>query len=96
MTVCHLTADVDLRGAIRVAADVLGADMCWFYRGAFHFKINSGDHTVAISRDSANRIRVDLCYLTVAVGTKWTSSRDRARLASLIREGIEELTAVGV
>lgn len=73
---------------LRYVGNLLGQDVCWFLRGAFHFKLGN-EWTVAISPESAGRFRVDTCHLTAARATKWCRAADRSRLESLIREAAD-------
>lgn len=80
---------------LRYVGDLLGVNVCWYYRGAFHFALPDAGWTVAITPDSADRFRVQSCYLSIARATKWVRVSDRARLASLVRDA-EEMTTVGI
>lgn len=88
-----LLIDSELGDALRFVGGLLGEKVCWFYRGSFHFTVN-GDYTVSITPESAGRLRVSSCFLTIPRDTKWTTATDRARLALLVREAAAEQTAV--
>jgi hypothetical protein len=81
---------------LRFVGALLHVNVCWYYAGAFHFRLpDDPGWTVAIRPDSAGRVRVEPCYLSRAVATKWAHVSDRARLASLIRDA-ETMTTVGI
>jgi len=73
---------------LRYVGNLLGQDVCWFLRGAFHFKLGN-EWTVALSPESAGRFRVDTCHLTASRATKWCRATDRSRLDLLIREAAD-------
>lgn len=89
-----LAGDDELRATLRCVGELLDVDVCWYYRGSFHFTVNGDEQTVAITPESANRYRVEGCHLTVSMDRKWVSAKDRARLAALVLDAAEEQTAV--
>jgi hypothetical protein len=74
-----------IRDALEVAADALGADICWYYRGGFHFKL-AGEWTVSISPETAGRLRVETWWMLLPRDRKWVEASDSNRLARLVRE----------
>jgi hypothetical protein len=88
--------DGELFDDLRFVGELLGVKVCWYYDRAFHFRLpDGGGWTVAITPDSAGRLRVEPCYLSRPRATKWAHVSDRARLASLVRDA-ETLTTVGI
>jgi hypothetical protein len=72
-------------------AHLLADDRCWFYDGAFHLPLDAqGSATLAVSPDSAGRIRIDTCAEGVRRATKWARTDDHARLATIVREARDE------
>ena len=71
--------------ALYLAAEVLDEWICYAHEGRYHFPL-SGGWSLALSADSAGRIRVDSCRLTHPVSTMWASARRRDRLAGLVRK----------
>jgi hypothetical protein len=78
----------ELVDALDVAADVLGVDVCWFYRGGFHFRVTSTD-TISLTPETAGRIRIETWHLLRPRGKTWTMSGDSNRLRELIRAAVE-------
>lgn len=72
-------------------AALLADDRCWFYGDAFHLPVDGeGSVTLAVSPDSAGRIRIDTCVEGVRRATKWARIDDHARLAAIVREARDE------
>jgi hypothetical protein len=71
--------------AIYVVAETLDIWECYAHGGRYHFALGGG-WTVAISADSADRIRVETCRLTAPEVTMWTPAHHRDRLAGLVRK----------
>lgn len=71
--------------AIYVAAAALDRWECYAHEGRYHFTLGSG-WSIAISADSADRIRVETCRLTRPVSTMWTLPHHPDRLAGLVRK----------
>lgn len=92
----HVTATVpsttEMLTALRFVADFLGVDRCWYHNGRFHFRV-AVDRTVAITPESARRLRVETCWRTVPRGRTWTRIEDRDRLAELVRGAVDEMLA---
>lgn len=74
----------ELVEAIYEAAAVLDTGTCYAHDGRYHFAL-SGGYSIALSLDSANRIRVETCRLTRPVSTMWVLPHRRDRLAGLVR-----------
>jgi hypothetical protein len=80
-----------VRDVLYRVADVLGWDVCWLYQRRFHFQLAHDGWTLAVSPDSAGRIRFEACHWTRPVATLWIFQDDDARLARIV----EELAAIG-
>lgn len=74
--------------ALEVAADVLGVDVCWYYRGDFHFQLRD-DWTVSITPESAGRLQVQTWNGLRGRDRTWTRLGDDKRLRWLIRSALE-------
>lgn len=71
---------------------ILGEPPCSFFRGAFHFDLDpDGAWTLAVSADSASRIRVATCHLGCERATFWSAEGDADRLALVTREARDEV-----
>lgn len=70
--------------AIYVAAEALDIWECYAHDGRYHFALGGG-LSIAISADSAGRIRVESCRLAYPVSTMWTLAHRLDRLAGLVR-----------
>jgi hypothetical protein len=79
-------ADVsaEIYGALEVAADELGVDVCWYYRGDFHFSL-TGDWTVSLTPESAGRLAVETWHRLRPRDRKWARSGDCKRIRALVR-----------
>lgn len=91
------TADVPsntamYHAAVRVAA-ILGRRWAYLYKRAFHFRLDDG-WTIALSPESAGRIRVEACRWTSPVVTLWVLAEDTERLADLVLELAGEIEGV--
>lgn len=71
--------------AVRTVSRHLGTAVAWYHRGRFHFIVGD-DWTVALSPDSAGRLRVDGCHLTVPRATRWVAATDLGRLTEVVDE----------
>lgn len=76
--------------ALQAVADALDVSLCWYYRRAFHFVVDV-DWTVAITPESAGRLRIETCRRTVPHGRTWTRATDHARLKQLVRDAVDEV-----
>jgi hypothetical protein len=74
--------------ALEVAADALGVDICWYYRGDFHFRLRDG-WTVSITPETAERLRVETWIGLRRRDRKWARSGDCDRLRWLVRNAHE-------
>lgn len=80
-----------VRDALYEVGELLGRDVCWLYQRRFHFPLEEDGWTLAVSPDSAGRIRFEACHWTRPVATLWKFDDDEARLADVVRE----LAAIG-
>lgn len=84
------TRDADgdrMRDALIVVADVLGHNVCWLLEDRFHFLLDDGEcATLAVSADSAERVRLEAWHGRRVIGTVWTLAHDHARLAAIARD----------
>lgn len=71
--------------AVFTAAETLDRWECYAHEGRYHFLLGGG-YSVALSLDSADRIRVESCRLTRPVSTMWVFAHHRDRLAGLVRK----------
>jgi hypothetical protein len=70
--------------AVYVAAAALEVWECYAHEGRYHFTLGGG-WTVALSADSADRVRVETCRLTRPEATMWVLAHQHDRLAGLVR-----------
>ena len=77
-------------GALDVVAAALDADVCWLYRGGYHFRLPLDDWTLALTPESAGRFRIEACHRTLPRSTVWVLAHDVARLAHVAREIADE------
>lgn len=73
---------------LRYAADLLDVTTCWYYLGAYHFRLGQ-TWSVAITPESAGRLRVDTCRLTISRDTRWCRCCDLRRLRNLILDAAD-------
>jgi hypothetical protein len=73
----------ELADALLVAAEALDQNMCYALDGRFHFTIEGG-WTVAISADSAERLRVETCRLSIPRAAMWVLADKHDRLVGLV------------
>ncbi len=78
-----LPETAELADALDVAAKALGRSECWAVDGRYHFTLSAG-WSVALSSDSARRIRVDLCLRSTPRATMWCLAVSYVRLAGLV------------
>lgn len=84
----HYESRAEIRAALDVAADVLGVDVCWLYRGDFHFRL-SDEWTVSLAPETAGRLRVGTWRCLTPRDRKWLRVGDSGRLADLLRDARE-------
>lgn len=70
--------------AIYTAAETLDVWECYAHEGRYHFSLGGG-WSIALSADSADRVRVESCRLTRPVATMWTPAHRKDRLAGLVK-----------
>lgn len=80
----------DLLDALLVAARVLDNMVCWVIQDRFHFALGSG-WSLALSADSAERIRIEACHRSVPRSSMWTLAHDHARLAAVVERMSNEV-----
>lgn len=73
-----------LSDAVLVAAKALDIWECYAHGDRYHFALGGG-WSLALSSDSADRIRIETCRLTRPVATMWAMSHRVDRLAGLVR-----------
>lgn len=74
----------DLADAVMTAASALGLTECYAHDGRYHFSLGGG-RSIALSADSAGRIRVESCHLCRPESTMWALAHHPARLVSVVR-----------
>lgn len=70
----------ELADALMVAAEALEQDTVYACDGRFHFLVGSG-WSIALSGDSADRIRVESCRLSMPRAAMWVLAEKHDRLA---------------
>jgi hypothetical protein len=78
------TPETTLVDAIYVAAEELDTWECYAHGDRYHFALGNG-WSIALSSDSAGRIRCETCRLTRSVSTMWALAHRPDRLAGLVR-----------
>jgi hypothetical protein len=84
-----------VRTALDVAADVLEAEICWYYRGDFHFHLGD-EWTVSITPETAGRLRVETWHRLRLRDRRWARVEDHARLVELVEAALERRFAARV
>jgi len=73
---------------ILTALDAVAAELdqwiCWHYLGRYHFVLGGG-WSIAISAESAGRVKVETCLRCRPETTMLSLAKDLARLAGLAR-----------
>lgn len=77
--------DVVIRDTLEAVADILAVDMCWYYCGDFHFRLDDG-WTVSITPESADRICVETWFELRLRDRTWARLSDYNRLRALVLE----------
>lgn len=80
----------ELADALDVVADALDRDMCYAYDGRFHFLVGE-DWSIAVSSDSADRLRVESCRLTAPKTCMWVLAGKHDRLRALIAKTLNDV-----
>lgn len=83
----------DLADALLVAADVLDEHVCYAYDGRFHFTLEES-YSIAISSDSADRVRVEICLRSVPRDCMWVLAHRHDRLASVVSKMMTQVAAL--
>lgn len=73
---------------------LLQEPVCWLYEGGYHFRTGVDGWTLAVSPDSARRIRLSACRGAVPVATVWATVDDDSRLEAVVRDLQERADAV--
>jgi hypothetical protein len=76
--------------ALDVVAEKLKLHIAYEHVGAYHFALGGGE-SIAISPDSADRIRVERCHLCRPVTTMWVLAHKLDRLAGLVERMSQEV-----
>lgn len=84
LTIRGAKPPADVVDAVYEAASVLDIWECYQHEGRYHFVLGGG-WSLAVSADSADRVRIETCRLTRPVDTMWATAQRRDRLAGLIR-----------
>lgn len=72
---------------------ILGRPRCSYFDGAFHFDLDPrGDWTLAVSADSASRLRLATCHLGSERATFWASEGDRERFTTIAFAARDEVS----
>lgn len=79
--------------ALRLVRATLGEPCYAVDGGEFRFRL-SGPWSLAISPESAGRLRVSACHRGTPVATLWCLASDRDRLADLALAAQREATAL--
>lgn len=77
--------ETPLVDAIYTAAAALDIWECYAHDQRYHFALGGG-WSLALSADSADRIRIEACSLTRPVSRMWTLARHKDRLAGLVKK----------
>lgn len=96
-TLTRKPSDAKVFQALLLAGSVLGQRYAYWHRGRYHFTITE-DWSIAISAESAGRLRVETCRRAAPMVTLWALADDTDRLAGLVaemREAIGRLAATG-
>jgi hypothetical protein len=78
---------------LRHVGALLGTGVAYVHDGRFYFPLDSR-WAIAISPDSAGRLRVDVCTGARIRATMWTQAWDRDRLADLVLSAKAEALAL--
>lgn len=81
----------ELREALVRVSDTLEQPVAWVHRGRIHF-IVADEWTIAVSAESARRLRLDVCHYTCPRATVWTSIDDHDRLCELVTDLATDLS----
>lgn len=74
-----------LFGCLVEAGHALDRHICYAYEGKFHFILDEG-LTIAVSVDSADRLRIETCQRGKVLDTLWCQAADHPRLAQVVQE----------
>lgn len=94
-TTAGTPSDTKVFQALMLIAGELGQRYAYWHRGRYHFEIDD-EWSIALSAESAGRLRVDACRRTVPVSSLWADADDTDRLAGLVvgmREAIGRVAA---
>jgi len=71
--------------ALTCVGDLLGIRVAFAHAGRYHFPLGDGKR-IAVSSESAGRLRVDAWHGERCTATLWTRIEDTERLAGLVLE----------
>jgi hypothetical protein len=94
-TTASKPSDAKVFQALLLIGGRLGQRYAYWHRGRYHFEIGA-EWSIALSAESAGRLRVDACRHTAVVSSLWTDADDTDRLAVLVvdmREAIGRVAA---
>lgn len=72
--------------------DLTGQGVCYRLDGRYHLPVGeSGANTIALSAESAGRVRLDACRYGEATGSMWCLDGDSERLRAIALGLLDEL-----
>ena len=86
----HAPSTQELADGLMVAAEVLEQDTVYAYDGRFHLLVDS-NYSIALSADSADRIRVEACKLSCPGAPSWVFAGRHDRLKQVITRTLNEV-----
>lgn len=81
----------ELAEALCVVAEKLDRNVCYAHHGRFHFTLGDG-WTIAVSAESAGRLRVETCLRCSPRTRMWVLARKHDRLAGLVARMSQEVS----
>lgn len=73
----------EVADGLMVAAEALEKDVCYALDGRYHFLVE-GPWSIAVSPDSAGRLRLESCRLSIPRGVMWVLADRPDRLGSVV------------
>lgn len=77
--------------ALITVKTLLGHPETHYRKGRIHFALGGSGWSIALSPESAGRIRVEACLHWRPVDTKWCLAHDDDRLAEVVRSFKDEV-----